>query len=103
MIALRVAEQQILRLTTCPPNDILEAKAAAHESVQVIAYNSQTTYDELFEVWNLRHEKDGYGVDHLTGYIIQEVRSCRGRPRRLCFVRVVFVDSELEANPLSLK
>lgn len=102
MIALRVAEQQILRLSECPPDEILAAKMAAQESVEVCAFNPETKADELFEVVNLHHATDGWGVDHLVGEMLGEVRQRYGQPYELSFLPVVFIDNEFEADPLSL-
>lgn len=102
MIALNVDNQSILRLTACPSNEILEAKAAAREIAEVQFYNTETSAMELLQVSNLHHEKDGWGVDHLVGLVIFEVRPRYGQPYEPRFVPVTFLDNEMEANPLSL-
>ncbi len=103
MIALRVAEQQILRLTECPSTEILEERAKVHGSIEVMAFNMATFSDEVFEVMSLDHSRDCWGVDHLVGYIFAERRSTYKESYEPALVPVVFVDNETEASPLSLR
>ncbi len=103
MLALNVANQMILRLQACPSDDVLAQKEIAREYVEVRAYNPQTGNTEVFEITNLHHAKDGWGVDHLVGDVLGTVRPRYGQPEEPSFIRVTFLDNELEADPLSLK
>ncbi len=93
MIAIKVAEALIMRLVTCPPEQILIEKELSKEIVTIEAFNPQVMRNEFFEIANLHREKDGWGVDHLTGVILTEGG----------FVPATFLNNEFEANPLSLR
>ena len=103
MIALNVANQMILRLQACPSDDVLAQKESAGEYVEVSACNPHNGQIEVFEITNLHHAKDGWGVDHLVGDVRGTVRPRYGQPEEPSFIRVTFLDNEFEADPLSLK
>lgn len=93
MIALRVANDFIMRLSLCPDDTILAEKEAQGQSVIIEAFNLQTQQREGLEVFDLHHERDGWNVDHLVGTIFGQDR----------LVSVAFLDNEAEADPLSLR
>lgn len=93
MIAVKVAESLIMKLVTCPDNAVLEAKEALEEAVVIEAHNPQTCEDEFFVIERLHHERDCWNVDHLAGYIMIDTG----------VVPVIFLDTEIEADALSLR
>ena len=93
MIAIKVAEQVILRLVTCPDDSVLADKESQKQAVTVEAFNPQVNRNEFFEITNLHHEQDCWNADHLAGLILTETG----------FAPVIFLNIESEADVLNLK
>lgn len=72
---------------------VIEAKVKADETLEVIAYLPEYREDRILEISGLHHAKDGWGVQHIVGTIVEDGGT----------IQVTLYDNPVEADPLNLK
>ncbi|MBH1980320.1 hypothetical protein I8H83_05305 [Candidatus Saccharibacteria bacterium] len=93
LIALNCGNTRIIRVTEQIEMSVVEAKVAADKTLKVIVNLPEYPEDRILEISGLHHAKDGWGVRHVVGTIIEEDGT----------IQVTFYDNIFEADPLNLK
>ncbi len=72
---------------------VIEAKVVEGKALEVIAYLPEYREDRILEISGLHYAKDGWGVQHIVGTIVEEAGT----------IQVTLYDNPAEADPLNLK
>lgn len=72
---------------------VIERKVTECEKLMVTAYLHEYGERRILVISGLRHAKDGWGVTHVVGTLVEEDG----------VIEITFYDNPVEADPLNLK
>lgn len=93
LLAVQCGTLQMLQVRGDFDMDRIEMALALQEPVTVHAYVPELDEVRALTIENLTRRRDGWGVEHITGYIFEGNN----------MVYATLHDNPVEANPLNLK
>lgn len=93
LLAINCGNTQMLQVTDDYKMSMVEQAMEDGRSVDVVVYMSEYGENRIITVHNLHYAKDGWGVTHIEGLIME--------PDGV--VRVTLYDNPAEADPLNLR
>ena len=93
LLAVNCGNTQMLPVRDTYDMDMIRQAMEAGRSIEVLVYVLEYGEDRMITIDNLHLARDGWGVQHIEGVIVEDGGT----------VRAILYDNPIEAHPLNLK